>query len=370
MTVNGNTITQATANIATNPNNCPNDGTAPDPVQRGRLRPERHSRHPARPPHLLHGRRTNPFDDYVNNTVTNLTSNPRPPPRRPAARALTATVTSANSQIRQRRHRVLQPDHQPQRQLDVGHPRLQLGRQLVRPGRPRQQLEPTVTCPVTVANNGTGAYSASYSGGNYTSSSQANLAQTNTLTPSVSFGPNSQTNAGGCTSCYYGESSTPDAEGDAFVNGNLSGQLTIGTANNVVINGNLTYADCSGHWVTGQSGEPKSFCPYFSRRHQRLPRPDRQPLRRDQPPGDQCQRNVLPRAGVPPAPCATRPTPAAASPSTPPSWRSPSRSSSTTTAWHAAPQGDEDRSTSTAPSSSTPVARSGPSAATRPCPGT
>ena len=42
-----------------------------------------------------------------------------------------------------------------------------------------------------------------------TSSSQANLGQTNTLTPSVSYGANSQTNAGGCSGCYYGETSTP-----------------------------------------------------------------------------------------------------------------------------------------------------------------
>src|SRR6202044_1645037 len=107
-----------------------------------------------------------------------------------------------------------------------------------------------------------GAYSASYTGGSYTSNSQANLGQTNTLVPAVAYGANSQTNAGGCTNCYYGESSTPDAEGDAFVNGALSGQLTIGTANNVIITGSLTYADCSGRWITGQSGEAGSFCPY------------------------------------------------------------------------------------------------------------
>ena len=120
----------------------------------------------------------------------------------------------------------------------------------------------SVTCSTTESSSGTGAFSASYTGGNYVSSSQANLGQTNTLTPSYSYGANSQTNAGGCTSCYYGESSTPDAEGDAFVSGALSGQLTIGTANNVIITGSLTYADCSGNWTTGQSGEAGSFCPY------------------------------------------------------------------------------------------------------------
>ena len=59
------------------------------------------------------------------------------------------------------------------------------------------------------------------------------------------------------------DQSTPDAEGDAFVNGSLSGQLTIGTANNVIIDGNITYADCSSNWTTGQSGRAaNSFCPY------------------------------------------------------------------------------------------------------------
>ena len=45
------------------------------------------------------------------------------------------------------------------------------------------------------------------------------------------------------------------------MNGSLSGELTIGTQNNVVIDGNVTYADCSGVWTTGQSGE-RDFCPY------------------------------------------------------------------------------------------------------------
>ena len=71
--------------------------------------------------------------------------------------------------------------------------------------------------------------------------------------------------AGGCTNCYYGQTGSPDAEGDAFVNGSLSGQLTIGTANNVIIDGNVTYADCAGTWTTGQSGSSapsEGFCPY------------------------------------------------------------------------------------------------------------
>lgn len=54
-----------------------------------------------------------------------------------------------------------------------------------------------------------------------------------------------QTSTGGCSGCYYGQTTTPDFEGDAFVSGSLSGQLTIGANNNVIIDGPLTYADCA-----------------------------------------------------------------------------------------------------------------------------
>ena len=123
----------------------------------------------------------------------------------------------------------------------------------------------TATCAATEANNGTGAFSAVYSGGTSTTGSQGNLGQTNTLNSSTTYGPDAQVTAGGCSSCYYGQTSSPDAEGDAFVNGSLSGQLTIGTANNVIIDGNITYADCANTWTTGQSGlsaPSEGFCPY------------------------------------------------------------------------------------------------------------
>jgi hypothetical protein len=87
------------------------------------------------------------------------------------------------------------------------------------------------------------------------------LGQTNVLVPGTTYGPDPQTAAGGCTGCYFGQTTAPDAEGDAFVNGSLSGELTIGTQNDVVIDGNLTYADCAGRWATGQSGQ-SDFCPY------------------------------------------------------------------------------------------------------------
>ena len=59
--------------------------------------------------------------------------------------------------------------------------------------------------------------------------------------------------------CYFGGGSTPDAEGDAFVNGSLSGLLTIGTQNDIFIDGNITYSHCSGNWA-GTADE--SACAY------------------------------------------------------------------------------------------------------------
>jgi hypothetical protein len=63
-----------------------------------------------------------------------------------------------------------------------------------------------------------------------------------------------------CAQTYYGETSTPgpDKEGDAFVNGSLSGHLTIGANNDVVIDGAITYADCTGWAGTAQ----QSACNY------------------------------------------------------------------------------------------------------------
>jgi hypothetical protein len=253
VTVNGQPVVWDTNNIATNYNNCPNNGTAPIPtngvvfVQNAKSTPVTGA---------------NPFDNYVNNSVTNLTASPgAPTPNNPVT--LTATVTSASNQISSGATVSFS-----QTTTSFGFnstaviPACSAVSNWSAPIAVGSNWKATATCSTTESSNGTGAFSATYSGGTATGSSQANLGQTTTLTPSLSYGPNSQTNAGGCSNCYYGESSAPDAEGDAFVNGNLSGQLTIGTANNVIIDGNLTYADCSGKWVTGQSGAPQSLCPY------------------------------------------------------------------------------------------------------------
>ncbi len=45
---------------------------------------------------------------------------------------------------------------------------------------------------------------------------------------------------------YWGQTISPDTEGDVFVQGSLSGHLTISANNDVVIDGPLTYADCTG----------------------------------------------------------------------------------------------------------------------------
>ena len=137
-----------------------------------------------------------------------------------------------------------------------------------------------------------------------------------------------------CSGCYYGQTTNPDAEGDAFVNGSLSGELTIGTANNIIIDGNISYADCSGRWTTGQSGA-QDFCPYNAGGHQRLARADRQRVRRSQPPGDLAgngERSLPSCAGTPGALCDPSDGTSRNLASTRPCWPSPSPSWSTTTA--------------------------------------
>ena len=262
----------------------------PHPVQRCGVRAERHLVHTAERPgfsHLVHGHRIQPVrrlhQQHGHQPDLQPHSGPQHPARPDGHRHL------GHQPDPHRRHRLVQPDDQHGRHPTSVIPGCSSQSNWSTPVASGSNYTAYATCSVTEPSNGTGAFSASYSGGTYTASSQANLGQTNTLTPSLSCGANSQTNAGGCTSCYYGES-VPDAEGDAFVNGNLSGQLTIGTQNNVIIDGNLTYADCSGHWITGQSGRPPELLPLLQRQHQRLARPDRQPVRGGQPPGDQRQR--------------------------------------------------------------------------------
>jgi fibronectin type 3 domain-containing protein len=255
ITVNGSPVTQDANNIATNYNDCPNDGTYTNLPPNGVVFVQN-----AKAGQTVVG--ANPFDDYLNNTVTNLAATPSPPTAGNSV-LLTATITSASNQIASGATVAFsQTTRSGSTTSSAVIPACSNVSNWTAPVASGSNWTSTVTCPTTESANGTGAFSAAYSGGNSTTASQANLGQTNTLTPSLTYGANSQTNAGGCSACYFGESSNADSEGDAFVNGSVSGQLTIGTDNNVVIDGNITYADCSGQWVTGQSGEANSFCPY------------------------------------------------------------------------------------------------------------
>ena len=260
--VNGTTVTWDTNNIATNYTNCPNNGTAPLPPNGVVFVQD------ASASQVVTG--ANPFDNAISNTVTNVTASPASPVAGQPV-TLTATVTSASSQLTQGASASFTQTTRSTvngitttatagiaacTNLTAWGPTVAVG---------VNRYTAKVTCTTTEAANGTGGFAASFSGGTTTSGSQGNLGQVTALTPTVSYGPNAQTTAGGCAGCYYGETSTPDAEGDAFVNGNLSGELTIGTSNNIVIDGNLTYADCSGRWTTGQSGSAaisQGLCAY------------------------------------------------------------------------------------------------------------
>jgi hypothetical protein len=96
---------------------------------------------------------------------------------------------------------------------------------------------------------------ATYAGNGYYTGSNGSYGTTNAYTPTYSFGPDAQINSGStdCTitynsttsQCYYGAGTSPDTEADVFVNGSLSGQLTIGAGNDIVVDGNTTYKDCT-----------------------------------------------------------------------------------------------------------------------------
>ncbi len=253
--------------VPINTNNCPNNGTAPIP-QNGVVFVENATTAQTQP-------FANPFDDPIANTVTNVLSNPAAPAAN-ASVTLTATVTSSSSQLAS--GGATMSFSQAKCNTPSGtcnswnNPATINGCSTVTLTPVTPATTPptaTATCHATESGKVGDTFSASYSGGTYTSSSSANVGQTNTYTPSSSYGPDAQVKGqGGCSNCYYGETGTPDAEGDAFVNGSVSGQVTVGTANNVIIDGNITYADCgtpSNPWVTGQSGSSaasQGFCPY------------------------------------------------------------------------------------------------------------
>jgi hypothetical protein len=58
---------------------------------------------------------------------------------------------------------------------------------------------------------------------------------------------------------YYGATSSPECEGDAIVQGNLSGQLTVVADNNVVVDNHLTYTDCAANSAPPSSVNLNNF---------------------------------------------------------------------------------------------------------------
>ncbi len=255
-TVQGTSYPWDTNNIITNVNNCPANGTAPLPSN-GVVFVQNATNSQTQA-------WANPFDDPTYNSATNVTSNPASPQVNKSV-TLTATVTSGSSSLTSGATVAFKQTTKTGSQTTSNTISSCSAQSLTTVTPATNPPTATATCTFTEASNGTGAFTAVYSGGNNTTSSQGNLGQNNTFSSSVSYGPDAQVTAGGCSNCYYGQTSTPDAEGDAFVNGSLSGQLTIGTANNVIIDGNITYADCN--WTTGQSGlsvASKGLCPYNS----------------------------------------------------------------------------------------------------------
>ena len=261
-----------TNNLSSNLNNCPNNGTAAIPPN-GVVFVQN-----ATPGQTVAW--ANPFDDPVSNSTTNVTASPSAPsPSQPVT--LTATVTSASPHLDTGATVSFSETTSQQvcyfwgwwcttqtsTSVISGCSAQTLSTPVaVSPATTPATYEATATCSTTEASTGTGGFSATYSGNSTTTSSSGTLGHTSTLTPSTTYGPDAQVSAGGCGGCYYGATSQPDSEGDAFVNGNLSGELTIGTANDIVIDGSITYNDCSWESSPGAaagSGTPsQSYCPF------------------------------------------------------------------------------------------------------------
>ena len=248
-TLNQNTQNASGQYVPGNLNDCPNNGTAPLPAN-GVVYVENSTSPQAW---------ANPFDDPIDNSVTNLTSNKTNPVAGNTV-ILTATVKSDSNQLNSGATVTF---NQTTNSRFGGTSTSAINNcsnlSVPAPTGTTAPYTSTITCQLTYSSSNTGAFSASFSGGNDATASTANLGTTYTFSPSTTYGPDSQVSSGGCSSCYYGETSTPDAEGDAFVQGSLSGQLTIATQNNVIVDGNITYADCA--WTVGQAEEANSYCP-------------------------------------------------------------------------------------------------------------
>ena len=68
---------------------------------------------------------------------------------------------------------------------------------------------------------------------------------------------------GGCNSCYYGETRIARCRGRRLrQRAHCPASSPSARPNDVIVDGNITYADCQGSWTTGQSGQANSYCPY------------------------------------------------------------------------------------------------------------
>ena len=366
---NGTPVPWDTLNEPTNFNDCPDNGTAPLPAN-GVVYVENNTGvvdNLGNPSVTQPG--ANPFDDYLANSVTNVTASPSSPTAGHAV-TLTATVTSSVAPINtgatvsfSQTTSTTTNGHTTTNTSTISGCTAQANWST--PVQNGSTWSATATCSTTESNNGTGAFSATYSGGTYVNTSQGNLGQTNTLTPGVTPGGELADLGGRLQRLLLRRTGSPDDEGDAFVNGNLSGELTIGSQNNVVIDGSVTYADCSNQWKIGQSGE-KDYCPYsVAGPNDSLGLIANEYVEVNHPVTN-ANGSVLPSCNGSPGaldaatPCGRSTTPPPpASPSTRPSWPSTSRSWSTTTA----PGGTRGSWPSTDPSSSTHAVRWGPSTA-------
>ncbi|MGH9055293.1 MAG: hypothetical protein ACRDYY_05420, partial [Acidimicrobiales bacterium] len=122
----------------------------------------------------------------------------------------------------------------------------------------------TATCAVNLGSGTVPTYGATYGGDNTYGTSSGVYGTKSKGTPVEGFGPDAQV-ISQCSGCYYGQTSTPDREADVFVHGDLSGQLTVGSQHNIIVDGNLTYDDCTwtvkpGSATAGTAS--KSFCNY------------------------------------------------------------------------------------------------------------
>jgi hypothetical protein len=94
----------------------------------------------------------------------------------------------------------------------------------------------------------------------YTCSTSASCAEANGQTcpgnSTCTYNTSQDTSGNGS---YYGETGSPGTEGDVFVKGSVSGHLTVGAQNDVIVDGPITYADCT--WAGNSS---QSNCGYNS----------------------------------------------------------------------------------------------------------